>query len=197
MATSSPPKSDTPSSSSSDPSNSSEVPIKVPYGGGSYTLTLCVTNVVCSFSTRCHLNLRKIAMEGMHVEFKKENNMVSMKLRKPATTASIWSSGKCTCTGAQSEADAYRAARRFCRLLQKMKFRVGLANYRVVNVLATCLLPFQLDVVRIADAYPAECTYEPELHPGATFKVRSGVVRADTNCSHHIESCRSTRNAPL
>ncbi len=34
-----------------------------------------VNNVVCSYSTRCHLNLRKIAMEGMHVEYKKENGV--------------------------------------------------------------------------------------------------------------------------
>lgn len=134
-------------------------------------LNLSVTNVVCSFSTKCHLNLRKIALQGMHVEFKKENNMLSMKMRKPATTASMWQSGKCTCTGAQSESDAYTAARRFCRILQKMGFKIKLSNYRVVNVLATCTMPFQLDVVRIAENYPNECSYEPELHPGATFKA--------------------------
>ena len=34
-----------------------------------------VNNVVCSYSTKCHLNLRKIAKEGMHVEYKKENGV--------------------------------------------------------------------------------------------------------------------------
>jgi transcription initiation factor TFIID TATA-box-binding protein len=136
-------------------------------------LTATITNVVCSFATKCHLNLRRIATRGMHVEFKKENNMVSMKLRKPQTTASMWSSGKCTCTGAQSERDAYRAARRFCRLLQKLNFKVRLSNYRVVNVLATCVVPFHVDVIRLAEQYRAECSYEPELHPGATFKVEA------------------------
>ena len=29
--------------------------------------------------------------------------MVTMKMRRPYTTASIWSSGKVTCTGANSE----------------------------------------------------------------------------------------------
>lgn len=156
------------SSTSSSSLNSNQIQIPTENGGH---LTMSVTNVVCSFSTRCHLNLRKIALHGMHVEYKKENNMVSMKLRKPSTTASMWSSGKCTCTGAQSTADAYKAARRYCRILQKMNFRIKLSNYRVVNVLATCSLPFQLDVVRLAEQYPSECSYEPELHPGATFKV--------------------------
>ncbi len=38
-------------------------------------LSIYVNNVVCSYSTRCHLNLRRIAMEGMHVEYKKENGV--------------------------------------------------------------------------------------------------------------------------
>jgi TATA-box binding protein (TBP) (component of TFIID and TFIIIB) len=35
-----------------------------------------VNNVVCAYSTRCHLNLRKIAKEGMHVEYRKENGVI-------------------------------------------------------------------------------------------------------------------------
>jgi TATA-box binding protein (TBP) (component of TFIID and TFIIIB) len=133
---------------------------------------ISINNVVSSFSTRCRLNLRTIAMAGMHVEFKKENNMVNMRLRRPLTTASIWQSGKITCTGATTEPDAYRASRRYCRILQRMKFKVRLSNYRVVNVLATCAMPFAVDIYRVAGAYQKECSYEPELHPGATYKIR-------------------------
>lgn len=97
--------------------------------------------------------------------------MVNMKLRKPYTTSTIWSSGKITCAGAKSEPDAYVAARRFCRILQKMKFKVRLTNYRVVNVLATCTVPFGVDIQKLAEHYQKECSYEPELHPGATFKI--------------------------
>lgn len=38
----------------------------------SQTIDIFINNVVCSYSTKCHLNLRRIAMQGMHVEFKKE-----------------------------------------------------------------------------------------------------------------------------
>lgn len=132
---------------------------------------LFINNVVCSFSTRCHLALRRIATEGMNVEYKKENNMLNMRLRRPHTTASIWSSGKITCTGATSEPDAYKAARRYSRLLQKLKFNVRIAKYRVVNVLATCQMPFSIDIHHLAQNHERECSYEPELHPGATFKI--------------------------
>jgi transcription initiation factor TFIID TATA-box-binding protein len=95
-----------------------------------------------------------------------------MKLRKPQATANIWSSGKITCTGSKSESEAYQAARKFSRMLQKLGFRVKLCNYRVVNVLATCSMPFEIDVVKLTRNQPRECSYEPELHPGATYKLK-------------------------
>lgn len=47
-----------------------------------------------------------------------------MKMRRPYTTASIWSTGKISCTGANSEDDAKIAARRYARVLQKLGFNV-------------------------------------------------------------------------
>ena len=35
-------------------------------------IDIAINNVVCSFATRCHLNLRRIAMDGMNVIHKKE-----------------------------------------------------------------------------------------------------------------------------
>lgn len=64
---------------------------------------IVISNVVCAFSVRCSLSLKEIALQGRNVEFKRENGMVTMKLRNPMSTASIWSSGKVTCTGATSE----------------------------------------------------------------------------------------------
>lgn len=45
------------------------------------SINVNVNNVVCSYSTRCHLNLRRIATEGMNVEYKKENG-VSLSLAR-------------------------------------------------------------------------------------------------------------------
>ena len=42
---------------------------------------IVINNVVCSFSVRCHLNLKEIALNGSNVEYRKENGMVTMKLR--------------------------------------------------------------------------------------------------------------------
>lgn len=136
---------------------------------------IVINNVVCSFSVRCHLNLKEIALNGSNVEYRRENGMVTMKLRHPYTTASIWSSGKITCTGANSEEQARVSARKFSRILQKLddKYKdIRIKNWRIVNVLGTCTLPFAIKIVPFSQAFK-EASYEPELHPGVTYKIRN------------------------
>ncbi|XP_064607341.1 TATA box-binding protein-like 1 [Liolophura sinensis] len=136
-------------------------------------IDIVINNVVSSFNTRCHLNLKRIAMEGVNVEYKRQNGMLNMKIRRPYTTASIWSSGKITCTGATSEDEAKIAARRFARILQRLGFNVKFCNFRVVNVLATCTLPFGIKITNFSRDNPQNASYEPELHPGVTYKIKS------------------------
>ena len=38
-------------------------------------LDVVINNVVCSFSVRCHLNLRDIALRGLNVEYRKESGV--------------------------------------------------------------------------------------------------------------------------
>jgi len=97
--------------------------------------------------------------------------MVNMKLRKPYTTASIWSSGKVTCTGATSENAALVAARRFARVIQKLDFAVKFTAFRVVNVLGTCVMPFGIRITHFSRDNKDHASYEPELHPGVTYKL--------------------------
>ncbi|XP_011302423.1 TATA box-binding protein-like protein 1 [Fopius arisanus] len=134
-------------------------------------IDIVIRNVVCSFSVRCHLNLREIALRGANVEYKREHGMITMKLRNPSTTASIWSSGKISCTGAESEADAKKAARRIARCLAKLGFNVRFSNFRVVNVLGTCLMPWDIRITPFSAAHRDHADYEPELHPGVTYKL--------------------------
>ncbi|XP_037069306.1 TATA box-binding protein-like 1 [Pollicipes pollicipes] len=133
---------------------------------------IVINNVVCSFSVRCHLDLRYIAMNGDNVEYRRENGMVTMKLRKPYATASMWSSGKITCTGSTSEPEAKVAARRVARYLQKhLNYQTRFSNFRVVNVLGTCTMPFSIKIADFSQKYPRTACYEPELHPGVTFRI--------------------------
>lgn len=38
-------------------------------------IDISISNVVCNFSTRCHLNLRQVATNGYNVEYKREQSV--------------------------------------------------------------------------------------------------------------------------
>lgn len=164
-------------------------------------LDILITNVVCVFRTRCHLNLRKIALEGANVIYKRDVGKVLMKLRKPRITATIWSSGKIICTGATSEEEAKFGARRLARSLQKLGFQVIFTDFKVVNVLAVCNMPFEIRLPEFTknnrpharwvfegqgnmhtwrlpfgvsnERWLCLHSYEPELHPAVCYRIKS------------------------
>ncbi|MBN3274999.1 TBPL1 protein, partial [Polyodon spathula] len=164
-------------------------------------LDIIITNVVCVFRTRCHLNLRKIALEGSNVIYKRDFGKVLMKLRKPKITASIWSSGKIICAGATSEEEAKLGARRLARSLQKLGFKVKFTEFKVVNVLAVCTMPFQIRLPEFTKSNRPLASYEPELHPAALYRIKdikatlqvfstgSITVTGKTICFSNISSC--------
>lgn len=162
-------------------------------------IDITINNVVCSFSVKSHLNLKQIAQNGFNVEYRRENGMVTMRLRKPYTTASIWSSGKVTCTGATSEEEARIAARRISRAVSKLGYpRLRLVNYRVVNVLGTCTMPFAIKITPFSAKHRELASYEPELHPGVTYRLKepkatlkifsTGSITVTAPCVNNVQS---------
>ena len=139
---------------------------------GNESIDIIVTNVVATFTTLCPLVLRTIALNGFNVIYKPEAGQVQMKLRKPKITASIWSSGKIMCAGATSEEESKRGARRIARCLQKLGFKVRFSSFRVVNVLAVCYMPFAIHLIDFTKNNFRNASYEPELHPAATYRIK-------------------------
>lgn len=135
-------------------------------------LKLTITNVVASFRVRCHLNLRRIAQEGINVIYQKESKKIIMRVRRPSCTAYIWSSGKVICTGANSEINARKASRKFAKRLQNIGFQVIFSNYKVINVLAVCKMPYHINIVDFSQYYKSKyLSYEPEIHPAVTYRM--------------------------
>lgn len=42
----------------------------------------------------------------------------------------------------------------------------------MVNVLGTCSMPWAIKIVNFSEKYKNEASYEPELHPGVTYKLK-------------------------
>jgi hypothetical protein len=55
-----------------------------------------------------------------------------------------------------SDDDSQRAARRIARCIQRLGYKTKFRNYRIVNCLATCSMPWPIDIVKLSQTYP-EC----------------------------------------
>lgn len=53
-------------------------------------IDIIINNVVCTFSTRCHLNLRTVAMEGVNVEYKREQGVCIYMIQCYTINAFCW-----------------------------------------------------------------------------------------------------------
>ncbi|XP_071807883.1 TATA-box-binding protein-like [Asterias amurensis] len=137
------------------------------------SIDIFINNVVCTFTVRCHLNLKRIGMEGINVEYRREYGKVNMRFRNPSATCTIWSSGKVSITGNNSEDNAMKTARRCARAIQKLGFRVRFGKFQVVNVLGTCAMPFGIRIGQFSEKHPYTASYEPELHPAVTYRLKS------------------------
>ncbi|XP_029382935.1 TATA-box-binding protein-like isoform X2 [Echeneis naucrates] len=135
-----------------------------------------IQNVVSSVKLGCRLDLNVIAQKVWNVEFNpKVFRALTMRIRKPRTSAVIYESGSVVCTGAKSEEEARVAARRFARRLQKLGFPISFLDFRVRNVVGSCSI-FPLSLERLRQHHQQLCSYEPELFPGLFYSVTPDIT---------------------
>ncbi|NXJ54515.1 TBPL1 protein, partial [Spizaetus tyrannus] len=136
-------------------------------------LDILITNVVCVFRTRCHLNLRKIALEGANVIYKRDVGVrdltyLNYLFLRMFLKLNILVSDTCVC-----EEEAKFGARRLARSLQKLGFQVIFTDFKVVNVLAVCNMPFEIRLPEFTKNNRPHASYEPELHPAVCYRIKT------------------------
>jgi len=100
-----------------------------------------------------------------------------MRIREPKTTALIFGSGKMVCTGAKSEADARLAARKYCRIVQKLGFQEAeFQEFKIQNIVGSCDVRFPIRLEGLAYAHGYFATYEPELFPGLIYRMKQPKI---------------------
>lgn len=58
-----------------------------------------------------------------------------------------------------SEEESKIAARKFARKLQRLGYKVTFTNFRIVNVLGTCGMPFRIKIAGFSQKYPKDARY--------------------------------------
>lgn len=94
-----------------------------------------------------------------------------MRMREPRCTALIFRTGKIICTGARTAQDSNLGARKFCRILQKLGYKVKFSDFKIQNVIATVDLRFPIRLENLNQIHGQFSSYEPELFPGLIYRM--------------------------
>jgi transcription initiation factor TFIID TATA-box-binding protein len=98
---------------------------------------------------------------------------VTCKSLSDSATASVYASGQMTLVGATSEEQAKLFARKVARMVHKAGFvQVQHSRFKVTSVAATYEHGKCVRLEGVAYEHQLYTTYEPELHPGLTYRMQ-------------------------
>jgi transcription initiation factor TFIID TATA-box-binding protein len=131
-------------------------------------------NIVSTVNMAKKLNLRQIAQSARNAEYNpKRFAAVIMRIRDPRTTALIFESGKMVCTGAKTEDDSKKAAKRYAKAIKKIGYPdLKFQDFKIQNIVGSCDVQFPILLERLTEsAHSIYCHYEPEIFPGLIYRM--------------------------
>ena len=134
-------------------------------------------NVVATMNVSCRLDLKDIVTRSRNSEYNpKRFAAVVMRIREPKSTALIFQTGKIVITGARSENNAWIAARKYARILQKLDFPAQFRDFKIQNIVGSCDLGFPIRLEGLANQHSQFSSYEPELFPGLIYRMNKPKI---------------------
>jgi transcription initiation factor TFIID TATA-box-binding protein len=134
-------------------------------------------NIVSTVDLKCRLDLKVIALNARNTEYNPKRFAAAiMKIRHPKTTALIFSSGKMVCTGAKSEEESKKAAKKYAKTIKNMGFEVKFTDFKVQNIVASADVGFAIRLESLSHRHAEFCQYEPEIFPGLIYRIYSPKV---------------------
>ncbi|KAL0248572.1 hypothetical protein GEMRC1_003808 [Eukaryota sp. GEM-RC1] len=131
-----------------------------------------IYNVVATVNLKCGLDLKHIASYVRNAEYNPRRFAAAIvRIMEPKATALIFRTGKMVITGASNEEDCHRAARRFARILQKVKCPVSFSDFKVENIVGVSKMGYSIDLEALHQRHHKFAHYEPELFPGLVYKL--------------------------
>ena len=111
-------------------------------------------NIVSTVNLKSKLDLRKIALHARNAEYNpKRFAAVIMRIRDPKTTALIFSSGKMVCTGAKSEEESKKAARKYAKTIRKIGFNLSFTEFKIQNIVGSCDVGFPIRLEPLSNTH--------------------------------------------
>ncbi|XP_010528732.1 PREDICTED: TATA-box-binding protein 1-like [Tarenaya hassleriana] len=136
-----------------------------------------IQNIVSTVNLDCRLDLKTIALKARNAEYNPNRfDAVIMRIKEPKTTALIFISGKMVCTGAKDEEQSKSAARKYARIVQKLGFPARFKDFKIQNIVGSCDVKFPIRLEGLSCYHYAFTSYEPEIFPGAIYRMKHPKV---------------------
>jgi transcription initiation factor TFIID TATA-box-binding protein len=132
-----------------------------------------IQNVVSTADLGCNIDLTLIARNLWNIQYNPcKFTAAIIRIRCPATTSLLFSSGKFVCTGGKSIDDNKKAARMVARKIQQFyktirsSKKIFFKNYKVQNLVGSFKFRHRLDLIAINMAMPKQTNYDSVIFPG-------------------------------
>jgi len=135
-----------------------------------------IQNVVSTAELGANIDLSLIAQNLWNIQYNpRKFTAAIIRVRKPATTSLLFSSGKFVCTGGKSIEDNKKGARIIARKIQKFYGRflpmkkIYFRNFTVQNVVGSFKFRHKVDLIALNLAMPKQTRYDSIIFPGLQF----------------------------
>lgn len=137
-----------------------------------------IQNVVSTTYLGCKLDLKTIANGARNAEYNpKRFAACIMRVRKPKSTALVFSSGKMVVLGATNEQNSQLASRKYARIIQRLGFsEVRFKRFKISNIVANADVGFPVRLEGLAYDHNESCSYEPEMFAGLCYHMMEPKV---------------------
>lgn len=136
--------------------------------------------------TRFSLDLHDVAIKLRHLgmQYNPERfHAVIRRFKNPSAAVLAFEGGAIVCTGAKTQERAellvtttIKEIAKVIPIYKNLKMKPG--SWIVRNVVGSATMPFEVNLQRLYDANSQYSAYEPEIFPGATFRLSNPWARA-------------------
>jgi len=135
--------------------------------------------------TRFSLDLHQVAIRLRHLgmQYNPERfHAIIRRFRNPSAAVLVFEGGAVVCTGAKTQERAEllvsSTIRDIASLREYSTLRMRQGSWNVRNVVGSATMPFEIDLQLLYDANAQYSAYEPDVFPGATFRLSNPWARA-------------------
>ena len=132
-----------------------------------------IQNVVSTAYIGSKIDLASLSRRLFNVEYNPSKFIAAIiRIRKPATTCLLFSSGRLVVVGAKSVEESYKASRIFARKIQKhAPIKTTFKNFSIHNIVGSFSMNHKIDIKSFYYSKAKNCLYVPESFPGLKYKL--------------------------